>query len=116
MCLAGGHKKIALLLIARRVSQALLESGVERDRIQRHANVYWRRELRSHTAHALSGRTLALMGFTFNHQDVVASCGSQMAGNTRSDNAASDDDYVSCLHGQVILITIKTRRQRRRTT
>src|SRR5437868_7536965 len=108
MCLAGGHKKIALQLIARRVFQALLETCVERDRIQRHANIHRRRELRPHPAHALSGGAFTLMGFAFNHQNVFASCGSQMVGNTRSDNPSSDDGYLSCLHVQLILLQIKT--------
>jgi hypothetical protein len=73
MGLGGGEEKVALGTIAGGLAEAFVERGVEGDGVERHANVDFGGELRTHATHALSGGTLALVGFSFDDEDVVAS-------------------------------------------
>src|SRR2546423_14683660 len=80
--------------IIRWVADNLFKLREEVDRILRHLNVYGSRELRPHSAHALAGRTFALMRFALQHEDVGAPLLSKMISDTRPDNATADDDDV----------------------
>src|ERR1019366_1927838 len=90
----GGDEKISLGAIARGVAHHFIESCQERDGVERHADVDGRAELRPHTAHALSGGPLSLMGFAFDHQHIAASRFGQVIRDTGADNPATDDDDI----------------------
>src|SRR2546423_72703 len=87
-------EQITVRAVIRRVPYNLFKLREEVDRILRHLNVYGSRELRPHTAHALAGRTFALMRLALQHKDVRAPLLSKMISDTRSDNATANDDDV----------------------
>src|SRR5262249_50050586 len=89
-----GAEEITMRPIIGRMSDDFVELRKEVDRVLRHLNVHGRRELRAHTAHAFAGSALALVCFTLEHKHVRASLLREMISNTRSHNAAADDDDV----------------------
>src|SRR5882724_8651321 len=98
MALAGREKQISLRLVSTRMSQALIELCIERDRVERHLDVDRCRELSADPAHALSCRAFTLMALALEDEDVLRSCGGQVIGDACADDAAADDDHVRCLH------------------
>src|SRR5207253_9726981 len=98
MTLVRGAKQIAVRAIVGRVSYYFVKAREEVDRVARHLNVHGCRELRALAAHTLPGRALSLMRLALDHQHVGAAGLRQMISDTRSDNAATDDDYVCGLH------------------
>src|SRR2546421_13095074 len=94
MIFVRGAEQITVRAIIRRVPDNFIELRKEVDRIFRHLNVDWSRELRTHAAHALAGRPVALMRLALKHQHVGTALLREMISDARSDNAAADDDYV----------------------
>src|SRR5258708_5204624 len=87
-------KQITVRAIVSRVSYHFIKSREEVDRVARHLNIDRRRELRAHATHAFPGRAFALMRLALKHEHISATRLGQVIGDTRSDNAAADDDYV----------------------
>ena len=96
--LLGGDEQVALVAIAGGLSQALVERGVERNRVQRHLDVGLGSELRAHAAHALAGGPFALVRFALHDEHVAATGFRQMPRDARADDSAADNDYFRRLH------------------
>src|SRR5213080_5008779 len=94
--------------IIRGMADNFVELREEVDRVLRHLDVDGRRELRAHAAHALPGRAFALMSLALKHEHVRASRFCEMISDTRSDNAAADDDDVCSFSHPVQSITHST--------
>jgi len=97
---AGRAEKITMRAVISRMPDHFVELRKEVDRILRHLNVDRRRELGAHAAHALARRAFALMRLALKHEHVGAALLSQMISDTRSDNAAADDDDVCGFHAK----------------
>ena len=91
---SGGDEKISLRAVARRVAHHFIEPAEERDGVHRHADVDRRGELGAHAAHALSGGSLTLRGFAFDHHHVAAPRFGQVIRDAGADNAAPDDNDI----------------------
>ena len=98
MLFVGRAEKITMRPIISRVPDDLVELRKEIDRIFRHLDVDRRGELRAHAAHALTRRAFTLMRLALKHEHVRAALLREMISDTRSDNAAADDDDVCGLH------------------
>src|SRR5437588_10948507 len=94
MIFVRGAEQITVRAIIRRVPDNFIELRKEVDRIFRHLNVNWSRELDTHAAHALTGRAFALMRLALEHEHVRAALLREVIGDTRSDDAAANDDDV----------------------
>src|SRR5437588_12437358 len=107
MVLVRRAEEITMRAIIRGVTNYFIKLRKEVDRILRHLNIDGSRELRAHTAHAFAGRALALMRFALEQQHVRASRLRKMISDTRSDDAAADDDDVCSFSHSVQSITIR---------
>src|SRR5260221_695469 len=98
MAFIRGAKQISVRAIVSRVSYDFVKAREVVDRVTRHLNIDRRRELRAHAAHALPGRTFALVRLALKHQHITATSLRQVISDTRTDDAAADDDYVRGFH------------------
>src|SRR3954468_19996637 len=87
--------------------EPLVEGRVERDRVQRHLDIDSRRELSADSAHALACRAFALMAFAFEDEDILLPCCSEVVGDARTDDAATDDQHIRRLHRALVYATKK---------
>src|ERR1035437_11103813 len=75
-----------------------LEIRIERDRVEGHADIDGGGELRSHSSHALAGRSLTLMRLAFDNQDISAPSLRKVISGAGTHNAAANDHNVSSFH------------------
>jgi hypothetical protein len=101
MLFVGGAEEISVRAIIGRVTDNFVELRKEVDRILRHLNVYRRGELCAHAAHTLARRAFALVRFAFEHEHVSATLLREMISDTRSHDAAADDDHVCGFHLEI---------------
>jgi hypothetical protein len=97
----GGAEQIALGPVVTGIAEAILEAGVERNRVQRHLNADRSRKLRPHAAHALARRSLALRRFALDHEHVAASLRREVIGDARADDPSTSDDDFRSLHMRI---------------
>ena len=96
---AGRAEEVSLGAVVARVAEALFETGIEGDGVERHLDVDRRRELSADAAHALAGGSLALGVLALDDEDVLAAGGDEVAGDAGADNASADEDDVCGVHG-----------------
>ncbi len=81
MFLVGCAEQVTLGPVVSGISEAVVETGIKGDGIERHLNIDWSGELGPHAAHALARGTFALRGFALDHQHVITTCRGQVVGN-----------------------------------
>jgi len=85
-------------LVSRR---SFVKAGVKRNRVERHLDADWSRELGSHAAHTLAGGSLALSRFALDDQNIAAAVRREVIGDAGADDSPSDDDDVRSLHRNI---------------
>src|ERR1700677_306751 len=94
----GRAKKIALRTVIAWIAKAIVETGIERDRVKRHPDIDRRRKLRPHAAHALARGSLALRGLSFDHKHVLTAGSDKMISNAGADDSSTDENDVCGVH------------------
>src|SRR5438128_12587219 len=94
---AGRTKQIALRPVTGRMPYAILEAGVKGNRVERHLDVNWCRELRTHPAHTLAGGYLALCRFPLDDENAFPASSGQNVRKAGPDDACVCNDDMRCL-------------------
>src|SRR5664279_228231 len=94
----GGDEKISLRTVSAGLAEALVELSIELDGVHRHLDVGCGGELGAHSAHALAGRALALVGLALQDEHIAASAFREMPGDAGADDSTANDHHVCCFH------------------
>ena len=100
MLLRSGDEEVALWAVVSGLPETVVELRVELDGVHRHLDVRCGGELRPHSAHALTGGSLALVRLAFDDEYVAASLFGEMPGDAGADDASAYNDDVCGFHDE----------------